>query len=282
MSKWSEHVRGAALSVGSAAVLFLLLTALPAFAASRHSGGKRESQEKAARKACLSGDYATGVSMLTDLFVDYQDPIYVFNQGRCLEQNSRCKDAIMRFEEFLHIGETAKLEPADRAAAKSHIDECKVKLADEEKALALTPQPLPQPLPQPVTQPDATTETTSRPKVEPEPTKSGKGLLIGGIVIGGVGVAATVAGIVFNLKANGMADEMENTVDAYTESKSSSQKTYGTLAWVGYGVGAACIATGAVLIGIGASRGGSSGQADVALVPAVGPGHAGVLLRGGF
>jgi hypothetical protein len=286
MSKWSRHVRGAALSAGSAAFLFFLLTALPAFAAGRHSGGKRESQEKAARKACLTGDYNGGIAILADLFIEEGDPIYVFNQGRCLEQNSRYKDAIARFEEFLRVGETAKLDTRDRAAAKSHIEECKVKLADEEKALALTPQPLPQPLPQPMPPPaagpDATTETTLRPKVEPEPTKDGKGLLIGGIVIGGMGVAATVAGIVFNLKANSMADEMENTVDAYRDSKSSSQKTYGTLAWVGYGVGAACIATGTVLIAIGASRGGSSKDTGVALVPAVGPGQAGVLLRGGF
>jgi hypothetical protein len=97
-----------------------------------------------------------------------------------------------------------------------------------------------------------------------------------------VGVAAVVTGVIFNLKANSMADEMENTVDAYTSSKESSRKTYGTLAWVGYGVGAACIAAGAALIAIGASRGTSSAETRVALVPAIGPGQAGVLLRGGF
>ena len=97
---------------------------------------------------------------------------------------------------------------------------------------------------------------------------------------GSVGVVAVVAGVVFNLKANSMADEMQGTVDAYTSSKNSSQQSYKTAAWVGYGVGAACIATGAVLIAVGASR--SSNQSDVALVPTVGPGQAGVLLRGGF
>jgi hypothetical protein len=51
---------------------------------------------------------------------------------------------------------------------------------------------------------------------------------------------------------------------------------------VGYGVGAACIATGAVLIAIGASRNGSANRGNVALVPAVGPGHTGLLLHGGF
>jgi hypothetical protein len=40
-------------------------------------------QERAARKACLSGDYAKGVEILSDLFIDTKDPVYLFNQGRC-------------------------------------------------------------------------------------------------------------------------------------------------------------------------------------------------------
>jgi hypothetical protein len=252
--------------------------------AKRQSQDNRQSQEKAARKACLTGDYNNGVSILADLFVESKDPVYVFNQGRCLEQSSRFKDAIARFEEYLRMGETAKLDPADRAAAQKHIEECKAKVADEDKAQVAAPQPLAQPMSQPmaqpVPQPDATTRSALQPKAEP--AQSGHGLLVGGIVTGAVGVAAVVAGVAFNLKANSMVDDMQTTVDAYTSSKNSSQETYKTLAWVGYGVGAACIATGAVLIAIGASRRGSSGQTDVALLPALGPGQAGVLLRGGF
>lgn len=269
----------------AAAVFALIIVVEPALAAGRRTGGTAGPQEKAARKACLTGDADKGVSLLADLFVESGDPVYVFNQGRCLQQNSRYKDAILRFEEYLRLGQTAKLDADARTAAKSHIEECKAKLADEESAQALLPQPLAQPLPQqipqPTAQPDAT-ETISQPKAEPEAPKGGKGLLVGGIVLGGVGVAAAVAGVVFNLKANNMANELETKVDAYTESKSSDQKAYGTLAWVGYGVGAACIATGAVLIVVGANRRGSSTRTDVALVPAVGPDHAGVLLRGGF
>jgi hypothetical protein len=284
MSQCRRSVASAA-TWGTLATAIVLSTASgPAWAAGRRSSGNHLSQEKAARKACLTGDYNGGIAILADLFVADGDPIYVFNQGRCLEQNSRYKDAIARFEEFLHIGETAKVDPRDRAAAKSHIEECKAKLAEEEKAQALTHQPLPQPLPQPiqpaVTGPDAATNTTLRPK--PEPPKSGRGLVIGGIATGAVGVAAVVAGVIFNLKANSMADEMENTVDAYTSGKESSRKTYGTLAWVGYGVGAACIAAGAVLIGVGASRDSSSTDTGVALMPAISPSHAGVLLRGAF
>ena len=95
-------------------------------------------------------------------------------------------------------------------------------------------------------------------------------------------MVAVLAGVAFNVKANSMVNEMETVVDDYTSSKNSSQKDYVTLAWVGYGLGAACIATGAVLTVLGASRRGSSIRTEVALVPAVGPGQAGVLLHGGF
>jgi hypothetical protein len=292
MSKLSGRIVSSRFLGISSAILALLFTVGPAFGAGHRSRGARQSQEgrqsqeKAARKACLTGDYNSGVAILADLFIEYKSPVYVFNQGRCLEQNSRYKDAIARFEEFLRIGETATLEPDDRAAAEKHIADCKAKLPDRDKpqAMAAPPfvQPLPQPMPQPIPQPHATAQIVETPKVQPGPPKNWKGLLVGGIVTGGVGVVAVLAGVAFNVKANSMVNEMETVVDDYTSSKNSSQKDYVTLAWVGYGLGAACIATGAVLTVLGASRRGSSIRTEVALVPAVGPGQAGVLLHGGF
>jgi len=87
------------------------------------------------------------------------------------------------------------------------------------------------------------------------------------------------------LKANSLADEMENNIGDYSTGKANDQKTYKTLSWVGYGVGAACVATGAVLIGLGISARGNTGagtSTQVALVPAFGPGQMGAVLQGGF
>jgi hypothetical protein len=277
MSNWPRRVIRFHGWVAPAAVCALLLTS-PALGAGRQSSVNRQSQEKAARKACLTGDYATGVSILADLFVEHTSPVYVYNQGRCLEQNSRYKDAIARFEEFLRIGETSPLDPADRTSAEKHIEDCKAKLAEETKSQVVAPQPVAQP----VSQPEVNPPIVEKLAAEPQPPKSERGLVVGGIVTGGVGVAAVVAGVVFNLKANSLADEMQNTIDAYTASKNSSQQSYKTLAWVGYGVGAACIVAGAVLIAVGASRNGTSNQTNVALVPTVAPGQAGLLLHGGF
>ena len=93
MSNWLRRIIRSRIG-GILAALFALLLTAPALGAGRQSSGNRQSQEKAARKACLTGDYATGVSILADLFVESKDPLYIFNQGRCMEQNSRYKDAI--------------------------------------------------------------------------------------------------------------------------------------------------------------------------------------------
>jgi hypothetical protein len=37
---------------------------------------------------------------LTDLYVDTNNPIYIFNQGRCFQQNGRYEEAVLRFREY--------------------------------------------------------------------------------------------------------------------------------------------------------------------------------------
>jgi len=267
---------------GLAVLLPLLLTATPAV------GASRQAQEKAARKACLSGDYSKGVSTLADLFVDTREPIYLFNQGRCFEQNLQYREAIGRFEEYLRIGETVKLDSADRAAAEKHIADCKARLPeDPKKAQATAPQPVAQPsppilpTPEPAPKPDPAVQIVEQPKEQPNLRTGESRLITAGIIAGVVGVAAVGAGLAFNIKINSMVNEMETSLDGYTSSKNSTRQTYETLMWVGYGVGTACIVTGAILVAVGVgSRHGSS--TDLALVPAVGPDQAGLLLRGGF
>lgn len=283
MSQWSRSMVSSVSWVGSAVLVVVAFGVEPAMAAgSRRSSNSPEAQEKAARKACLTGDYNTGLSILADLFVESQNPVYVFNQGRCLEQNSRYKEAIARFEEFLRIADNHELPDDAKSIARKHLAGCKAKVAEENPVPTPAPvaQPVPQPPPQPAVPPPV--QTVEEPKVLPEPSSGGKGLLIGGIVTGSVGVGAVIAGYFFGKKSNDLIAEMQSHPDDYSSNKHSNQQTYKTLAWVGYGVGAACIAGGVVMIAIGASRPASPAQTEVALMPAIGPGQAGILLRGGF
>ena len=81
--------------------------------------------------------------------------------------------------------------------------------------------------------------------------------------------------------ANNTIANMESTKDGYSSDKNSTHNTYVTLAWVGYGVGAACIVTGAVLYGLGLKARPIS-SSNVAFVPTVGAGQAGAALVGAF
>jgi hypothetical protein len=267
-----------------------LLVAMPALAAGKQA---MLSQEQAARKACLNGDYAKGTSILSDLFVESGgNRVFIFNQARCFEQNRRYEDAVARFEEFLRTAEASKagLSSDDKAAAEKHIADCRKHIEQDGNKTPsvaaqepLTPAPA---IPPPTASASQAQTATSTPEIaQPAPTSrssnSGAGLRTAGIITASVGGAGLIVGIFLNLHANSMASEMENNVGGYTPSKNSSHDTYVKATWVSYGVGAACIATGAVLfgIGLGSSRDASSG---VAIVPAFDSHLAGLALAGRF
>jgi len=228
-------------------VLPVLLHAVPGAAANR------EDQEREARTACLGGDPAKGVMILSELFVGTRDATHIYNQGRCYEQNARYQEAISRFQEYLRVAKDARRE--DRAEAEKHIADCRAQLAEEAPRVPGTPEP-----PPPVVPPVSPAVVAA-----PAPA-AGSGLRLAGIVTAAAGGAALVAGIVLNARVNSLASEYES-YNGYTDAKESDRQSYETWGWVSYGVGAACVGTGAALyfLGLRAKR---NGSAAVTLVPA--------------
>ena len=268
------------------APVIALLVAMPASAASRQA---LQSQEQEARKACLNGDYAKGTSILSDLFIQSGgNPVFIFNQARCFESNRRYEDAVARFEEFVRTAEASRagLTRDDKAAAEKHIADCKRHIEQESNktsppAVQDSLPPVPAIAPTVSANPSQPTPEVAHPAPISTSSNSGAGLRTAGIVIASVGGAGLVAGILLNLHANSMASDMENNVGGYTPSKNSSHNNYVTAMWITYGMGAACVATGAVLfgIGLGSNRGASS---DVAILPAIDNHQAGLALAGRF
>jgi hypothetical protein len=280
MSHRRVRVRWKTLTTVAVAVIPVLFASWPAFAQSR------KEMERTARKACLNGDYSKGVSILSDLFVDTKDPTYIYNQGRCFEQNRRFEDAVAKFEEYLRTDLSAQ----SRAAGEKHLAESQKKLAQERENTLTQPMPFVAPPPvstSPVSpKPKTKVERTAAPTVNesPAPSEPGRrrwGLITGGIVAASLGVGAAVAGLLFQLKANSMVKDWESKPGTYSTSNEDKQKNYRTLTWVGYGAGAALITTGTILMAVGASsRTSSSG--NVALSPSVGPAQFGAMLTGSF
>lgn len=249
--------------------------ALALFLASTAAGKEsKESAASKARKACLTGDYQSGLATLSELFVKTKEPIWIFNQGRCFEQNGKYEDAISRFEEYLRL--TKGSMSKDRDAAEEHLVECQSKLA---KTAALSPPP-PETTPPPVTPPppEPVTQISEVKTVPVMPEQGGSGLRIAGITVGAIGVAALGGGLAFNLLANQVTKDL-NKQGGYDRDKASTRSTYQTLTWVGYGVGGACLLGGALLYTFGHRDADAS---SVALLPSLAPGQAGMSLQGAF
>ena len=265
--------------VCSSLVLVLAIVA-HAGLASAEKAKPRNVQEKAAKKACSIGDFQKGVDILGDLFVDTNDPTYVYNQGRCYQQNSHWEQAISRFREYLR--KVKDLSEKDRAEVDQQIAECETSLA---KAAQVAPPPATTPpvvyveTPPPAPTPEPkTTDVSAKPAPPPSDGSQGKGLRIAGIVCASVGVVAVGAGVGMALKTQSITSDEQKTGGG-APSQENERKSLVTWGWVGYGVGAAAIVTGVVLYLAGRS---SESSNNVALLPVLAPDGASLMLNGRF
>jgi tetratricopeptide (TPR) repeat protein len=240
-------------------------------------GDSKEAKERAAKKACLNGETAKGVALLTDLYVDTNDPTYIFNQGRCYEQTNRCEEAIVRFREYLR--KTPNGTERDHADLAKHIADCEALIAKSGSGSTALPMATNPPAPKgarPEPLPDAAGVATPAEKAEEsgqDIRRPGVGLRVAGVITMSAGTALVLAGGALNLKHNAMVHDIQGD---YSVSTADSAQTYKTLSTVGYGAGAACLLGGAVLYWMGHRAG------HVVIAPSPVAGRAGLLLAGGF
>jgi hypothetical protein len=274
-------------------ILLFILTAPFSYAAGR------ESKERSARKACLSGDYAKGIAILSDLFIDTMDANYIFNQGRCFEQNNRHEDAIGRFREYLRKAKNSS--QAEKSDAARHIEDCQALLGKKEgpspsagqegdlasgakpkgdavqgvpasaaPGVAASPSPA-----APALLPAAASVTAA-----PQAGNPGRGLRIAGITCGAAGLAAVGTAVYYYSQARSYSDKVSSSHPP-NPSDQEAGKDAQTMQWVFYSVGAAALATGTVLYVLGWPPA-DSGRGSVGIAPVVGPGLAGISAQGAF
>jgi hypothetical protein len=259
-------------------LILLALTSLALFPPSRTCAAESPRiKERAAKKACATGDFRQGVTILADLYVDTNDVTYVFNQGRCYEQNHQWVSAIDRFREYLR--KIANAPAADKAEAEKHIADCEALRAQEEPQPVPAPSPsAPMPIAIPAADPTPARESAVVGQRATSKGDRGSALRATGIAIGSAGLATTVAGLVLNLKANSLADEFNRTQKPATR---SSQSSYKTGSMICYGAGAGVLASGVVLYVIGRSAG-TDETTRISFLPVLMPTGFSLNARGAF
>jgi hypothetical protein len=118
---------------------FLAVAAASRSSQAAEGGEQIKNQENAARAACLMGNYQKGSEILVRLFIQTRDPVYLFNQGRCYQQNHRWAEALDRFREYLR--KAPDLDDRAKEDTRKHIAECEAHLPKG----AVIPQESPEP-----------------------------------------------------------------------------------------------------------------------------------------
>jgi hypothetical protein len=275
-------------------ILIPLLSVLLASSLARATG--TEAKERAARKACLSGDYAKGVEILSDLFLDTKDATYIFNQARCFEQNNRCEEAIGPFREYLR--KARGLTAEEKADTERHIADCQALLgpktsptpagagptADTPVTDAVAPA-FPSATPSsssvaPLASPAAPEQIAAANPAQPAATNPGRGLRIAGIAFGAIGVASVGTAIYYYTRAKSLSDKVSGQTVPNPSDLSAGDHAE-TMQWVFYSAGAAAIATGTLLYVLG-WHSTDAGRPVAGVAPLLGPGVAGISAQGAF
>jgi hypothetical protein len=197
-----------------------------------------------AKTACVAGDFQKGVRLLAEIYMETNDPIWIFNQGRCYHQNAQPTLALSRFQEFLRKSQGAPQE--DIRDAQKYIAEIEGEPRPKQPAAGATA----------TSSTDATSVSTESQTAPPE---RGRGLRYAGIGVGILGAAALASGVVFSV----LVSQTNNKVESQTKTdvvnwsvvsgEYSDGPRYVTLQWISYGVGAAAVLTGGVLYWLGTS-----------------------------
>ncbi len=140
----------------------------------------------------------------------------------------------------------------------------------------------------PPKEPEDSTPPTPEPRQDPAPTvvtpPPGRGLVLGGSVLVGVGVAGLglmTGGLVLGAQANDLSTleptDIEGRRDQFARGNLGN-----SLAIVGGAIGGASLLAGALLLGIGVKKQRSAKRESASIAPLLGPGIAGMSLSGRF
>jgi hypothetical protein len=254
--------------------VFHLVTAAGLLVAAGVTARKAAAQEVDPRPgnaltACAAGDVSKGIAILAQLYAETRNPTFVFNQGRCYQQNGNLEPAKQRFQEYLRVGSNEP--PEDRRRAEGY-------LADIDRELVRRQEE----------------EAAARARTgADDAARRVRTLRIVGFALGGVAVAAAGVGVFANRKMKSIEDEIDGKIppDGIVTDEREIQKLreldasgyrYESVQYVSLGLAVAAIAGAATTFaftGVGWPGTPPAERAQVALTPVVSPGLLGGSLK---
>jgi hypothetical protein len=259
--------------------IFAVLCAVVGVQANAARAATVSPRELRARQDFAAGRYEQALEIFAELYAKTADPIFLRNIARCYQKQNRADEAISNFREYLV--KAKKLSPGEREEIEGFIRDLEASSTPLKAAEPATPPaaaarvapaaetppaqttaPAPHPAatestPPPASAParpapgevatrtpDETPQTQVRAKVQTAP-RSGGSVSVPGLVLTIAGVAAIGGGVAFGLAARSAATSVASQ---YDPNRDSAGKRDATLQWVGYGVGAAALVTGVILL----------------------------------
>jgi hypothetical protein len=210
------------------------------------AGAAEDPRELKAKRACAAGRVDEGVDVLAELFAETGDLTYVYNQGRCYQQNGVADKAINRFREYLR--RATGLSAADRQEVQQFIDELEKQRREQ------------------------------APPRRDDESAEGRAARLRTIAIAtaAVGAAALAAGVILTFKVRSAESDLERDL---AKAETFDPKLLGnrmrdgarleTFQWVAYGAAAAAAAGAATCYVLG-MRGGTERSVALGVAPPAG------------
>ena len=269
-------------TLSTAASLLVLAAAHPQAWAQAEDPRPRD-----AKAACAAGQVDKGIALLAELYAETDQISWVYNQGRCYQQNGRPEEAINRFREYLRRDDGTN--PRYKAEAEQFITELEQELRQAPAATTPAPQPVPEaiaapapiesPPPTPPVLPASDPETTA-PAVSADSSggdrRGRRALFISSAALAGAGVVALTGAILSGVKVQSLEDETKDWTAwdwmHMGEAHEDEADRYEVFQWIGYSAaGLAFAGSGLCLYLAMRDSGTTTETSTLSFLPLLGP-----------
>ncbi len=211
---------------------------------------KAKEAYEAGERAFRLGDLTIAAERFKESYTFYPAPLLLFNLAQVHRQAGDLEKAAYFFKQYLAATEP---ENRDRAEAERRLAEVEKQL--EERRRARTEETPDKPKQAPVEPRPSTNESITKPA--PSGGGGGRGLLIGGGALLGLGLVGLGIGGAGAALASSAADDLTaatRAMETFDAAKEQRGKNMQTLSIVGFAIGGVSIVTGSALVAIGVTR----------------------------